>query len=145
MKIRIIWVGRTKEAYLDAGIKKYLKLIGHTARIEIIEIKEEKEGQRERMLREEGQRILKKTASYALLDEKGTSYDSRGFASFISGAAISDYVLGGAFGVSDDIKEKASVKLSLSPMTFTHEMSRLIFLEQLYRAMTINSGRDYHH
>lgn len=145
MKIRILWVGKTKERYLNEGISYYLKLLQNQIKITIVEIRDVKAGDRNKIISEEGKRILSHTNFYTLLDEKGLEMSSREFAAFLSGKASLDFVIGGHLGVSDEIKDNANSIISLSRMTFTHEMVRLIFLEQLYRSLTIIKGKDYHH
>jgi 23S rRNA (pseudouridine1915-N3)-methyltransferase len=146
MKIKLIWVGKTKEQFILDGIKKYIKLLKPFADLEIVEIKEETGKDIQRMVQKEGERTTKTRAQYVLLDEKGKNLTSAEFATFVKGhgPAVS-FVLGGAYGVSDDVREKAADMISLSKMTFTHELSRLVFLEQLYRAFTIIHRRGYHH
>lgn len=145
MKIRIIWTGKTKERYLSEGIGYYLRLLGTAAQVSVIEIKEEKGKEREKLLAAEGKRILKQTQSYVLLDEKGRELTSRDFAAFLGNRSTVDFVVGGPYGVSDEVREKAGSVIALSRMTFTHEMARLFLLEQLYRATTIMKGKGYHH
>ena len=145
MKIRILWVGKTKEQYLIEGIDRYLKLLGHTAQVSVVDIKEEKCKPRALALAAEGSRILKQTRSYTLLNEKGREFTSVQFSGFLDKKANFDFVIGGPYGVSDEVREKAADIISLSKMTFTHEMVRLVFLEQLYRAVTIIKGMEYHH
>jgi 23S rRNA (pseudouridine1915-N3)-methyltransferase len=145
MKIRLIWPGKTKEQFIIEGISKYLKLSKPYADISIIEIKEEKGGDVLKAVEKEGERILKLQGPYTLLDEKGESMTSVEFAEYIGHKASLNFVLGGAFGVSEEVKKAAQKTLSLSKMTFTHEMSRLFFLEQLFRSFTIMHKRGYHH
>ncbi|MEW6738485.1 MAG: 23S rRNA (pseudouridine(1915)-N(3))-methyltransferase RlmH [Nitrospirota bacterium] len=145
MKIRIFWVGKTKERYLIEGINHYLKLLRYMAQISIIEIKDEKGKIRDEALSLEGRRVLKQTDSYILLDERGKEFSSKDFARYLNDKSSVDFVMGGAFGVSDEVREKASDTIALSKMTLTHEMTRLVFLEQLYRAMTIIKGKNYHY
>ncbi|MBI5212465.1 MAG: 23S rRNA (pseudouridine(1915)-N(3))-methyltransferase RlmH [Nitrospirae bacterium] len=145
MKARILWVGRTKEKYLTEGISRYLKMLKHMAQVSAIEIKEEKGKEREAALSMEGKRILRQTGSYILLDEKGRELSSMGFAKFLEDKNNIDFVMGGPHGVSGEVKEKAADKIALSKMTLTHEMARLVFLEQFYRALTIIKGKEYHH
>ncbi|MFO0754003.1 MAG: 23S rRNA (pseudouridine(1915)-N(3))-methyltransferase RlmH [Thermodesulfovibrionales bacterium] len=145
MLYRIVWVGRTKEGYLREGIERYLALVGYMAPVSVIEIKEEKGKPRDSSLAAEGRRILKQTQSYVLLDERGKELTSREFARFLEERGKVDFVIGGAYGVSGEVREKADAVVALSKMTFTHEMVRVVFLEQLYRAMTILKGREYHH
>lgn len=145
MKIRVLWVGKTKERYLIEGVNHYLKLIRHMAQASIIEIKDEKGKIRQEAITLEGRRILKQAGSYILLDERGREFSSTGFAKFLEDKGSVDFVMGGPYGVSDEIREKAADTIALSKMTLPHEMARLVFLEQLYRAMTIIKGKDYHY
>jgi 23S rRNA (pseudouridine1915-N3)-methyltransferase len=146
MKIRLIWPGKTKEQFILEGMEKYLTLLKPYCVISITEVKAEKGSDSGKSTEKEGERILKLHAPYALLDEKGKSLTSAAFAAYIidHGPQV-NFVLGGAFGVSDDVRMTARDIISLSRMTFTHEMARLFFLEQLYRAFTIVHKRGYHH
>jgi len=146
MKIKVIWPGKTKEQFIHEGMKKYLKLLGPYTEISIIELKEEKGKDVRKMIEKEGERILKLQEPYMLLDENGEAFTSGEFAEYIAGHKPPvNFVLGGAYGVSEEVKKMAQNTISLSKMTFTHEMSRLFFLEQLYRAFTITHKRGYHH
>ena len=146
MKIGIIWPGKTKEQFILEGLRKYLKLLRPYADISTIELKEEKGSDVGKILEKEGERILKLQVPYTLFDEKGKPLTSIEFAGYLAGKRSPiNFVLGGAYGVSEEVKKKASNTISLSRMTFTHEMSRLFFLEQLYRAFTIMHKRGYHH
>lgn len=145
MKIKILWIGRTKERCLAEGINRYLKILNPLARISVIEIKEGKGSDIKKSLSEEGRKILKQTGSYVLLDEKGKEFTSEEFAGFLKDRENIDFVLGGAYGVSNEVRENAGYIIALSRMTFTHEMARLFFIEQLYRAVTILKGMRYHH
>jgi len=145
MKIRLIWPGKTKEQFILEGINKYLKLSRPYADISIISIKEEKGPDVMKAVEREGQRILKLQEPYTLLDEKGEALTSVEFAEYVRHKPSVNFVLGGAYGVSEEVKKMAQKTLSLSKMTFTHEMSRLFFLEQLFRSFTIMHKRGYHH
>lgn len=146
MKIRLIWVGKTKEPFLHEGIRKYLKLLKPYVDISVTEIKEEKGKDIRRNLVKEGERILKLNTPYTLLDEKGTLLTSEEFAQFIrKQEPDTAFVFGGAYGVSGAVKESSRKSLALSEMTLTHEMSRVLFLEQVYRAFSILHKRSYHH
>jgi 23S rRNA (pseudouridine1915-N3)-methyltransferase len=146
MKIALIWPGKTKEQFILEGLRKYLKLLRPYAEINTIELKEEKGSDVRKILEKEGERILRLQAPYTLLDEKGKALTSMEFAAYLAGHRSSvNFVLGGAYGVSEEVKKSAQDTLSLSRMTFTHETSRLFFLEQLYRAFTIKHKRGYHH
>ena len=146
MKIHLVWVGKTKERFILEGTQKYLKLLRPYADVVITEIREEKVKDIGRMLSKESERIHGLRTPYVLLDEKGDTLDSAAFSRFLEKQGMSvTFVLGGAYGVSDDVKAAAKKKIALSAMTFTHEMSRLILLEQLYRAFTILQKKGYHH
>ncbi len=146
MKIHLVWVGKTKEQFILEGIRKYLKLLKPYADISITEIREEKVRDIGRMLGKEQERIERLRTSYILLDEKGETYDSAAFSCFIGNQdRAATFLLGGAYGVSEEVKAKATKKIALSAMTFTHEMARLVLLEQLYRAFTILQKKGYHH
>ncbi|HYQ47876.1 MAG TPA: 23S rRNA (pseudouridine(1915)-N(3))-methyltransferase RlmH [Thermodesulfovibrionales bacterium] len=146
MKIHLVWVGKTKERFILEGLHKYLKLLRFYADIDITEIREEKVKDIGRMLSREGERIRGLGTGYVLLDEKGEDFDSPSFARFVEkqGSSVT-FLLGGAYGVAEEVKARAKKTIALSSLTFTHEMSRLIFLEQLYRAFTILQKKGYHH
>ena len=144
-KIKIVWVGKTKERYLAEGINKYLKFLMPMAQISIVEVKEEKGRQNKDALDEEARKIMRQTRDYYILDERGREFSSVGFAQFLKDKDSIDFVIGGSFGVSAEVKEIAKGSIALSKMTLTHEMARLLFLEQLYRAYTILKGKEYHH
>jgi 23S rRNA (pseudouridine1915-N3)-methyltransferase len=139
-------VGRTKERFIHEGLQKYLKLLQPYADVVITEIREEKVKDISRMLSKEGDRILNIKAPFVLLDQEGEGLDSLEFSRFIDKqGASAAFLLGGAYGVSEDVRARAKKRIALSTMTFTHEMARLIFVEQLYRAFTILQKRGYHH
>lgn len=115
------------------------------AQVSIVEIREEKGRQKEAALAAEAGKILKQTGEYYLLDERGREFSSVEFAQFLKGRDFVDFVIGGPFGSSAELKDKAKGSISLSRMTLTHEMARLLFLEQLFRAFTILKGKEYHH
>lgn len=144
MKIRILWVGKTKEPFVREGMEKYLRRLRPFADVATVEIKETKE-KGGRGIEEEGERIMKQSASYILLDERGRELTSPELASMLEGRAEVDFVLGGPYGVSEAVRGRAAETIALSRMTLTHEMARLLLLEQLYRAVTILKGGGYHH
>ncbi len=146
MKIRLVWVGKTKERFIQEGIEKYLRLLRPYANVAVLEVREEKGKDIQRMVEKEGERILKLGSPYVLLDERGKEYTSAGFADFLSRRRPPvHFVIGGAYGVSGRVKEAAEAAVALSKMTLTHEMSRLFLAEQIYRAFTILHKRGYHH
>ena len=150
MRFVLIWPGRTKEDFIKAALEKYIKYIRHSAKMEIIEVKEANAGPRG--LEEEGRRILEQAArtpgggaGYVLLDERGRQMSSVEFARFIEGSGGGRFVIGGAYGVSAEVREKAAVTLSLSKMTLPHELARAVLVEQIYRGLSIIAGKGYHH
>lgn len=147
--IRLIWVGRTKDSFIREGIDRYLDLTRPHARIEVIELREAAGSESAAVRKKEGERILGTTTGFVLLDEAGEEMTSVEFASFIGSLHESpsrrDLVIGGAFGVSDEVKKAAWKRISLSRMTFTHQMVRLVLMEQIFRAFSILKGRNYHH
>ncbi len=141
-------MGKTREAYLKKGIDDYLERLGPYAEVEVVEIREEKGasgGLSAEGLAREGRRIAGKSGGYVLLDERGRQLSSPELASYLGKHPSVDFVLGGAYGVSDEVRKGAGDTISLSQMTLTHEMARLLFTEQLYRACTIIRGMRYHH
>ncbi len=146
-----IFAGRTKEGFVKEGIGKYIGLLKRQVRLEVREIKgSSKAGQD--AVKEEGRAILERVApsDYLIaLHERGTGPDSKGLAGKLAplleqGRNIV-FAVGGPFGQSADVLGRADYQLSLSRLTFTHEMARLILLEQVYRAITIIRGRTYHY
>ena len=156
MKITLLIVGKTEEAYLKEGIDKYLKRLKHYTKIEITEIAELKNTKaltQEQQKTKEAELILKKITPLdhvILLDEKGMELSSTQFAAWIDKKAIGSvanlvFIVGGPYGFDQSVYQRANDKLSLSRMTFSHQMVRLFFAEQLYRAFTIIKGEPYHH
>jgi len=154
MKIKIIQVGKNGKL---AGvlIDEYLKRIGPYANIEVITLKEIQASNtfpESRCVLDEGKQLLKtlKDEDYlVMLDEKGKQFKSVGFGEFLRehkniGETIA-FVIGGPYGLSEDVKSRANLLLSLSEMTFTYQMSRIIILEQIYRGLCITNGKEYHH
>lgn len=155
MKITILAIGKTGTSYLKEGTSIYLDRLKHYAKVEYKEIPDVpvKGLSREQLSQREGELImrhLKPEDLLVLLDENGQHYTSRGFAEFLqkkmnAGTKNVTLVIGGAFGFSDELYARASHQISLSKMTFSHEMIRLFLTEQLYRAFTILKGENYHH
>ncbi len=126
--------------FVQEGIQYYQKKLNHFAEIEIMEIK----GRGDILTKE----IMTKATSlkpYILLDAGGRSFSSEAFAEFLDRQVQWNFILGGAYGVPVQIKDEAEMLMSLSAMTMPHELVRLVFLEQLYRAMTIINKTGYHH
>jgi 23S rRNA (pseudouridine1915-N3)-methyltransferase len=137
-KLRILSIGKTKEEWLEAGLSEYLKRLQHTAIIEFIFAKND----------EHLELLAKKEEGVICLDSAGQMMDSLKFSSFFikhleaNGARLA-FVIGGAQGLPQNLKKKYPL-LSFSPMTFTHQIIRLILVEQIYRAIEINKGSQYH-
>ena len=156
MKIVFLVIGKTDESYLDTGILKYIKRLEHYVPFEmkiIPDIKNRKTLTEEQQKKAEGELILSNINvgdDLVLLDENGKTFSSVSFSQWIEkqmniGSKRMIFVVGGPYGFSKEVYAKAKFKISLSEMTFSHQMIRLIFVEQLYRAFTIIKGEPYHH
>ncbi len=157
MKIKIISIGKKIDKYLRIGIDEYSKRIEPYCNVALIElddvgVKKDSEFEIENAKKIEGEKILKniKNNDYVIaLDLNKKELDSMQFSTFliktleISGASIT-FVIGGSYGLSDEVKARANESISLSKMTFLHHMSRLILLEQIYRAFKIYNNEVYH-
>jgi len=149
-------IGKTAERYLDEGMAVYEKRLRHYVPFEVSvlpDVKQAKNLHPAQLKEAEGALVLdrlEKRDILVLLDENGKTFGSVAFAKWIEGqmnvsAQRMVFLIGGAFGFSKDVYERAQFKISLSEMTFSHQLVRLIFLEQLYRAQTILKGEPYHH
>ena len=156
MKITLILIGKTEDDYITKGFAVYDQRLKHYITFETIVIpslKNTKNFSPEQLKIKEGELILKSIAStdrIILFDENGKEYDSREFANFLqqqmnTGIKNLVFVIGGAYGFSDDVYLRANGKVALSKMTFSHQMVRLFVAEQFYRAMTIIKNEKYHH
>lgn len=156
MKITLLSIGKTEESYIKQGIEKYLKRLKHYTRLELLELPELKNTKaltQEQQKAKEAELILKKIGNndfVVLLDEKGAEFSSSQFAAYLDKKAIASvssmiFIIGGPYGFDNIVYGRANDKLSLSRMTFSHQMVRLFFVEQLYRAYTIIKGEPYHH
>lgn len=156
MKITLAVVGKTSTGYLEQGVAEYVRRLGHYVPFDIqyiADLKNTKSLTTDQQKVSEGKLILQnldKSDYVVLLDEHGKEYTSMQFADYVqkrmsSGARRVVFVVGGPYGFSQDVYNRANDKLSLSKMTFSHEMIRLIFTEQLYRAYTILNHEPYHH
>lgn len=155
MKIKIVSVGSIKEKFLKDAISEYLKRLTRFAKIEIIEVDETKiqNKSEEQVKKEEGERLLKRIGQdefVFLLDLKGELISSEVLAQKINelinkGISPLTFVIGGTLGLSEEVRKRANIKLSISKMTFTHQMCRMIILEQIYRAFKIINNEEYHH
>ena len=154
MRLELLFVGKTKESYLAAGIKDYTKRLSRYIKLEIKVVKEGRINRGEPgnvLIQKESETLMQNVqGSYLVcLDRTGKQMDSLALAKQMErwemqGIKKISFVIGGHLGLSSTILKKSDLVLSFSPMTFTHEMTRLLLLEQLYRACTIKAGEKYH-
>ncbi len=157
MKITLIAIGKTAQSFVDAGIKEYQKRLKHYCTFQFIIVKDirvSKSTPATVVKHKEGEVYLKhlNSSDYViLLDEKGKSYSSRQWSKHIEDLSLRIgtqrnivFIIGGAFGFSQELKDRSQELLSISDMTFSHQLIRLIFMEQLYRACTIMRNEKYH-
>jgi len=156
MKIALLQVGKTSERYLTEGIAAYEGRIRKYTAFEVFTIPDIRSTRnmpaRDQKARE-GEKILqlfKKDDYIVILDDKGKEFSTMEFSSWLEKILILQkkrilFVTGGAWGFSDEVYGKADMRLSLSRLTFSHQMVRLLFIEQLYRAFTVIKGEPYHH
>lgn len=148
MKFRFIWIGKTKNKQWKALQEDYLERLSHFVKYEIVEIKDPAGSDKKEI---EGKQIvghLNPSSFVVLLDVKGKLIDSAGLSKTIEkwqigGLKEAVFIIGGADGVSDEVAQKADLMLSLSFLTFTHEMARVVLVEQLYRSYSIINGFPY--
>lgn len=156
MKITLVLVGKTDMGWVREGLQMYAGRLKHYIPFNIIEIPELKNVSalsREQIKTREGELILKNIKQgeeVILLDERGSMYNSLEFAKLIQDKISytckdMSFVIGGAYGFSEEVYARSNSKISLSKMTFSHQMVRTVFAEQLYRAFTIIKGEPYHH
>lgn len=156
MKVSLLTVGKTNDLSFKNAISEYQKRLKFYISFEIEEIpslKNTKNLTEDKQKEKEGELILKYLQAedeVILLDDKGDEFTSKQFATYIEKKASSGlkqlyFVVGGPYGFSQEVYQRANGKVSLSRMTFSHQMVRLVFTEQLYRAMTIIRGEPYHH
>ena len=158
VNIKVICVGKLKEKYHKDEVEEYLKRLSRFAKTSIIEVDEEKlkenasSKDEQNVLLKEGTRLMSQIKDddfVFLLDLHGEEISSEKFASKMEGILSKgysniDFVIGGSLGLSDELRKRANFALKLSPMTFTHQMTRIIILEQIYRSFKINSHQTYH-
>ena len=156
MKITLLTIGKTEDKYLLEGLDIYLKRLKHYISFKILEIPElkgTKSLSREQQKSKESELIFKNIHSsdhVILLDEKGQEFSSKQFSAFLNKKMVGGqqhlvFIVGGPYGFSEEIYLRSNEKISLSRMTYSHQMIRLLFTEQLYRAYTILKGEPYHH
>ncbi|WP_284140623.1 23S rRNA (pseudouridine(1915)-N(3))-methyltransferase RlmH [Virgibacillus sp. LDC-1] len=158
MKISLITVGKLKEKYLKQGIQEYMKRLGAYAKVDIIEVADEKApesmsaAEEAEVKRKEGERILThiQQDTYVItLEINGKMVTSEQLAAKIDelatyGKSKIAFIIGGSLGLSEDVQARSNYGLSFSKMTFPHQLMRLVLLEQVYRAFRINRGEPYH-
>ena len=156
MKIVLLTIGKTSEKYLIEGIAQYQNRLKHYIQFEMIEILNIKNAQNfsnAELMKKEGELILKqlqRSDHLVILDDKGKDFTSPKFSEklqnwMLSGKKRLVFVVGGAYGFSEQVYARGNEKLSLSKMTFSHQMVRLFFIEQIYRGYTILNNEPYHH
>tara|TARA_B100000809_G_scaffold148981_1_gene146453 strand:+ start:1459 stop:1929 length:471 start_codon:yes stop_codon:yes gene_type:complete len=155
MKIRLITIGKTDESYLREGINKYVSRLKHYINFEMIELPDVKTGKKLNInLQKEAEskelvKLISKSDFVVLLDENGKEFNSVGFSDYIQKRMNSGldlcFIIGGPFGFSKEMYDRANQKIALSQMTFSHQMIRLLFVEQVYRSYSILKGEKYHH
>ncbi|RZL29980.1 MAG: 23S rRNA (pseudouridine(1915)-N(3))-methyltransferase RlmH [Pedobacter sp.] len=156
MKITLIAIGKTEDKYLIEGIDKYLNRLKHYINFNMViipDVKNTKNLTEAQQKTKEAELILKQLNNsdvVVLLDEKGKKYTSVQYAQYINKQMVGSvqnlaFVIGGPYGFDESIYKRANSSISLSDMTFSHQMVRLFFVEQLYRAFTILKNEPYHH
>lgn len=158
MKITIITVGKLKEKYLKQGIQEYLKRLSTYAKVNVIEVTDEKapeamsEAEMLEVKRKEGERILRNISQETFvitLEINGEMLSSEQLAARMDelatyGKSKVAFVIGGSLGLSEAVEKRSNLALSFSKMTFPHQLMRVVLLEQIYRAFRINRGEPYH-
>ena len=158
MKIKIVTVGKLKEKYLKDGIAEYSKRISRFAKLEMIELTDEKtpdkasELENQKILETEGARILSKVGErdfVVVLAIEGKTLSSEEFSKQLEQASIKGYstltfIIGGSLGLAPVVKNRANLSVSFGRLTLPHQLMRLVLVEQIYRAFTIQQGSPYH-
>ena len=158
MKIKVVTVGKLKEKYLKDGIAEYSKRISRFAKLEMIELADEKtpdkasESENQKILEIEGQRILSKVGDrdfVIVLAIEGKTFSSEEFSKQLEEASIKGFstltfIIGGSLGLSSAVKKRANLPVSFGRLTLPHQLMRLVLAEQIYRAFTIQQGSPYH-
>ena len=158
MKIKVVTVGKLKEKYLKDGIAEYTKRISRFAKLEVIELADEKtpdkasELENQKILETEGERILSKVGGrdfVVVLAIEGKTLSSEEFSKQLEQASIKGYstltfIIGGSLGLAPVVKNRANLSVSFGRLTLPHQLMRLVLVEQIYRAFTIQQGSPYH-
>jgi len=153
MRVSLYVVAKNDFSFIEEGMKLYTERIKRYIPFEVFIIKKLKFINAEQVKKEEGKEILSKLKPsdiVVILDDKGKEFTSTAFASFLENKmAIGNkrlvFIIGGAYGFSEEVYLRSNEKVSLSKMTFSHQLIRLVFMEQIYRAFTIIKGEPYHH
>jgi len=153
MKVRLIVVGRTERGFVAEGVEHYVKRLERTIDLELVVLPDAGRGEVTYQQRTESERILaalRPGERVVVLDERGSTLSSPAFAAQLGawrdqGVRQVAFVIGGAYGMTDAVRERADLVLSLSAMVFPHQLVRILFVEQLYRAFSILKGTGYHH
>ena len=156
MKITLACIGKTDEKFIQEGIDKYLKRLKHYINFNIVvipDVKNVKNMSESQQKEKEAELFMKQINNgdlVILLDEKGKEFRSIEFSNYLEQKMVSSvqhmiFLIGGPYGFADTIRERANYKISLSKMTFSHQMVRMFFVEQVYRAFSIMKGEPYHH
>src|SRR5689334_253939 len=153
MKLRFVWIGKTRRAPIKELVEEYLERLRHFAPVEVTELRDRNEigSDRRQIIEKEGEDILSRLSDGAfvvVLDERGREMDSFKLAKFIdqhrnSGTKQMAFVIGGPGGLSDAVRQRAGLVLALSRLTLTHELARVLLTEQVYRAFTIINDLPY--
>ena len=158
MKIKLVTIGKLKEKYLKEGIAEYSKRLSHFAKVEIIELADEKtpdkssQLENQQILAKEGERVLSKITDREFviaLAIEGQQFPSEKFSLLIEDASIKGFsnitfIIGGSLGLSSQVKERANLLMSFGKLTLPHQLMRLVLIEQIYRAFMIQQGSPYH-
>ena len=158
MKIKVVTVGKLKEKYLKDGIAEYSKRISRFAKLEMIELADEKtpdkasESENQKILEIEGQRILSKVGDrdfVIVLAIEGKTLSSEEFSKQLEEASIKGFstltfIIGGSLGLAQDVKKRSNLSVSFGRLTLPHQLMRLVLVEQIYRSFTIQQGSPYH-
>ena len=157
LEIRVICVGKLKEKYWEAAVSEYVKRLGAYCSVSVTEVKEERlpanasAADERNVIDAEGKALLSKTAKgdyVVALDVKGREMSSEDLAERIRETAFThpviDFIIGGSLGLSDDVKQRADLRMSFGRITLPHQLARVVLAEQIYRAFKINAGETYH-
>ncbi|MDD7357680.1 MAG: 23S rRNA (pseudouridine(1915)-N(3))-methyltransferase RlmH [Eubacterium coprostanoligenes] len=158
MKVTVIAVGKLKEKYLRDACEEYLKRLGTYSKVSVVEINEERcsdnpsESEIENVKQKEGQRIIAKIPKGSFVVPmciEGTQFSSEDFAKKIEATAVAGnsditFIIGGSFGLSDEVKSLGKLRLSFGKLTLPHQLMRVVLLEQIYRAFSILNNSKYH-